>query len=34
MPLIKTHIHEYTNMDEMPFGQNVTIAVMSYTGFN
>jgi len=34
VPLIRTHINDVLNYKDHPAGQNVTIAVMSFKGFN
>ncbi len=33
-PIVKTIIHDFSNYDQHPSGQNVIIAVMSYKGYN
>ncbi len=33
-PLVKTKIHEITEYDQHPSGQNMIVAVMSYDGYN
>ncbi len=34
MPLVKTIMHDYSNYDEHPSGQNVVVAVLSFDGYN
>jgi DNA-directed RNA polymerase subunit B' len=34
IPLVKTIMHDLSNYDKHPSGQNVTIAVLSYEGYN
>jgi DNA-directed RNA polymerase beta subunit len=34
VPLIKTRYMKYLNNEEIPYGENVTVAIMSYTGYN
>ncbi len=33
-PLVKTKLHDVTNYDEHPSGQNMVVAVMSFDGYN
>ncbi len=33
-PLVKTRIHDVSNYDEHPSGQNIVVAVMCYDGYN
>ena len=33
-PLVKTKIHDVTEYDEHPSGQNMVVAVMCYDGYN
>jgi hypothetical protein len=34
VPLVKTRYMKYLNGEENPYGENVTVAIMSYTGYN
>lgn len=34
IPLVQTKAMEYNNMLDLPYGENVIIAIMSYTGYN
>ncbi|MAG50099.1 DNA-directed RNA polymerase subunit B [archaeon] len=34
IPIIKTAMHDFSNYDKHPSGQNIVIAVMSYEGYN
>ena len=34
IPLIKSRYMEYINNEEHPYGENVIVAIMSYTGYN
>ncbi len=34
LPLVKTVMHDVSDYDKHPFGQNIVIAVMSYEGYN
>ncbi|HLC57256.1 MAG TPA: DNA-directed RNA polymerase subunit B [Candidatus Nanoarchaeia archaeon] len=34
MPVVKSFMHDVTNYDKHPSGQNITIALMSYEGYN
>ncbi len=34
VPLIKSRYLEYVNKEEMPYGVNAIVAIMSYTGYN
>jgi DNA-directed RNA polymerase beta subunit len=34
VPLVKTRYTKYINEEENPYGENVTVAIMSYTGYN
>lgn len=33
-PLVSTFARKYVNMDDLPGGENIIIAIMSYTGYN
>ena len=33
-PIVKTKLHEVTNYDEHPAGQNLVVAIMCYDGYN
>jgi len=33
-PIVKTFMHELSKYDKHPFGQNITIALLSYDGYN
>ncbi len=33
-PMVRTRTAKYTHTDKLPYGENVIVAVMSYTGFN
>ncbi len=33
-PLVRSFVHEISNYDKHPAGQNITIAIMSYKGYN
>jgi len=34
MPLVQTAMHKISEYDKHPSGQNITVAIMSYTGYN
>jgi DNA-directed RNA polymerase beta subunit len=34
MPIVKTRYSEYIDRGEHPYGENVTVAIMCYTGYN
>jgi len=34
IPLIKSRYLEYINREEMPYGENPIVAIMSYSGYN
>ncbi len=34
MPIVQTLMHDISNYDKHPFGQNIIVAVMSYEGYN
>ena len=34
IPLVKSKYLEYFNKEEQPYGVNVIVAIMSYTGYN
>ncbi len=34
VPIVKTIMHDYSNYEKHPAGQNVVVAVMSYKGYN
>src|SRR3989338_3291196 len=34
MPVVQTIIHEISNYDKHPSGQNIVVAIMSYKGYN
>jgi len=33
-PMVRTSLSKYTHSDEMPFGVNAVVAIMTYSGFN
>lgn len=33
-PMVRTSLSKYTHSDEMPFGINAVVAIMTYSGFN